>query len=35
VAADPRWQAMPTVAPARIWSDDYVDILSVIRWPWE
>ncbi|MDQ7248565.1 spermidine synthase [Dongia sedimenti] len=35
LAADPRWQKLPPLTEARVWSDDYVDILSVIRWPWK
>jgi hypothetical protein len=35
VAVDPRWQTLPRASGSRVWSDDYVDILSVIRWPWE
>jgi hypothetical protein len=34
LARDPRWQPMPPVTKGRVWSDDYVDILSVIHWPW-
>jgi len=34
LAADPRWQPLPSVAEGRVWTDDYVDILSVIRWQW-
>ena len=33
LATDPRWQAFPPVPEGRVWSDDYVDILSVIHWP--
>jgi hypothetical protein len=31
IAGDPRWQALPPV-DRRVWTDDYADILSVIRW---
>lgn len=33
IADDARWRALPAAA-GRAWSDDFVDILSVIRWPW-
>jgi hypothetical protein len=33
-ATDPRWQRLPDVPQGRVWTDDYVDILSVIHWPW-
>jgi hypothetical protein len=35
LATDARWQRLPTLPEGRVWTDDYVDILSVIRWPWE
>jgi hypothetical protein len=34
VAADPRWKPLPDAAQTRVWTDDYVNILSVILWPW-
>lgn len=34
LATDPRWRKLPPLTKGRVWSDDYVDILSVIRWPW-
>jgi hypothetical protein len=34
LAADPRWQPFPDASGTKVWTDDYVDILSVIRWPW-
>jgi hypothetical protein len=33
LAQDPRWLALPAAPAQRVWTDDYVDILSVIRWP--
>jgi hypothetical protein len=35
LATDPRWQRFPTLPEGGVWTDDYVDILSVIRWPWK
>jgi hypothetical protein len=32
LAADPRWQDMPPAGARRVWTDDYADIISVIRW---
>jgi hypothetical protein len=34
LASDPRWQAFPDASATRVWTDDYVNILSVILWPW-
>ncbi|GAB2177525.1 spermidine synthase [Dongia sp. agr-C8] len=34
LATDARWQRFPVLMKGRVWTDDYVDILSVIRWPW-
>jgi hypothetical protein len=34
LAADPRWQAFPAAADTAVWTDDYVNILGVILWPW-
>lgn len=34
LATNARWQPLPKLAEGRVWTDDYVDILSVIRWPW-
>jgi hypothetical protein len=34
LAADPRWRAFPDASGPRVWTDDYVNILSVILWPW-
>jgi hypothetical protein len=35
LATDARWQPLPLLIKGRVWTDDYVDILSVIRWPWK
>jgi hypothetical protein len=35
LATDLRWQPLPVLTKGRVWTDDYVDILSVIRWPWK
>ncbi len=35
LATDARWQPLPLLMKGRVWTDDYVDILSVIRWPWK
>jgi spermidine synthase len=32
LASDARWQNMPPVAGQRVWTDDYANIVSVIRW---
>jgi hypothetical protein len=32
--ADPRWRTFPDASGTRVWTDDYVNILSVILWPW-
>jgi len=32
--ADPRWRAFSDASAWRVWTDDYVNILSVILWPW-
>jgi hypothetical protein len=34
LASDPRWQPFPDASNTRVWTDDYVNILSVILWPW-
>jgi hypothetical protein len=34
LAADPRWKSFPDAAGTQVWTDDYVNILSVILWPW-
>jgi hypothetical protein len=34
LAADPRWKPFPDASSTRVWTDDYVNILSVILWPW-
>jgi hypothetical protein len=34
LAMDVRWHPLPTLPEGRVWTDDYVDILSVIRSPW-
>jgi hypothetical protein len=34
LATDPRWKPFPDTSGARVWTDDYVNILSVILWPW-
>jgi hypothetical protein len=35
LTTDPRWQPFPDAAETRVWTDDYVNILSVILWPWQ
>lgn len=32
LSTDPRWQNVPPAPDRRVWTDDYADILSVIRW---
>jgi hypothetical protein len=34
LASDPRWEVLSDATDARVWTDDYVNILSVIAWPW-
>lgn len=34
LSGDPRWQPFPEAADARVWTDDYVNILAAILWPW-
>jgi hypothetical protein len=34
LATDARWERFPVLMKGRVWTDDYVNILSVIRWPW-
>ena len=34
LAADTRWQPLPDASNTQVWTDDYVNILSVILWPW-
>jgi hypothetical protein len=34
LSTDPRWQPFPDASGTRVWTDDYVNILSVILWPW-
>ncbi len=34
LAADARWRPFPDTPGMPVWTDDYVDILSVIHWPW-
>jgi hypothetical protein len=34
IASDPRWKAFPDASDTRVWTDDYVNILSAILWPW-
>jgi hypothetical protein len=31
-ARDPRWTPLPPTPPARVWTDDFSNILSVFRW---
>jgi hypothetical protein len=33
LASDSRWRPLPPASGQSVWTDDYVDILSVIRWP--
>jgi spermidine synthase len=32
LANDPRWRALPSTPAARVWTDDFSNILSVFRW---
>jgi hypothetical protein len=32
LATDSRWQTLPLAGDRRVWTDDYANILSVIRW---
>ncbi len=32
IATDPRWQNLPAPGGQPVWTDDYANILSVIRW---
>jgi hypothetical protein len=32
IASDPRWQILPVFPGQRIWTDDYANILALIRW---
>ncbi len=34
LAADARWRPFSDTPGMPVWTDDYVDILSVIHWPW-
>ena len=34
LVSDSRWQKFPDATATRVWTDDYVNILSVILWPW-
>ena len=34
LVGDPRWRTFPDASAQRVWTDDYVNILSAIMWPW-
>jgi hypothetical protein len=34
LAGDSRWRPFPDASGTQVWTDDYVNILSVILWPW-
>jgi hypothetical protein len=34
LAGDSRWRPFPDASGTQVWTDDYVNILSAIAWPW-
>ena len=31
---DPRWQPLPAASPARLWTDDFSNVVSIIKFHW-